>query len=76
MQINSKIALPADLGRLRLLTDTEVSAITGLAVQTLRKRRLRREGPPWLKIGSAVRYRLSDVEAYLEANRIDPEVKP
>ena len=73
MQINSKDALSADLKHLRLLTDVEVSAVTGLAIQTLRKRRLRKVGPPWLKIGSAVRYRLSDVEAYLDANRIDPE---
>ena len=75
MQINSTIALPADLRHLRLLTDAEVSAITGWAIQTLRKRRMRREGPPWLKIGSAVRYRLADVEAYLDANRVDPEAK-
>ena len=65
--------LPSDLGHLRLLTDVEVSALTGLAVQTLRKRRLRQVGPPWIKIGAAVRYRVADIETYFDDNRVAPE---
>jgi hypothetical protein len=29
-----------------------------------------------LKLGSCVRYRLSDIEAYLDRHLVDPEAKP
>lgn len=40
----------------------------GCGVQTLVNMRHRGEGPPWFKLGSLVRYRLSDIEAYEGAN--------
>ena len=39
----------------------------GLAVQTLRNRRLERKPPNYLKIGRSVRYRMRDLEDYLES---------
>jgi excisionase family DNA binding protein len=44
----------------------------GLSVRTLQKRRFERQNPPYLKIGRSVRYRLEDLDAFLEAHRIDP----
>jgi predicted DNA-binding transcriptional regulator AlpA len=45
----------------------EVSTMTDLSVLTLRRWRSQGKGPRFLKLGGAVRYRLSDVEAWLLA---------
>lgn len=44
-----------------------------VAVQTLRNWRWRRIGPPYVKMGRAIRYRVSDLDAYIEANRIETD---
>ena len=51
----------------QLLTDRDVAAVTGLARSTLAKLRLRGDGPRFVKIGAAVRYREDDVQAWLAA---------
>jgi predicted DNA-binding transcriptional regulator AlpA len=43
---------------------------TGLAASTLRKLRLTGEGPRFLKLGRAVRYRESDLEDWLEQRAV------
>lgn len=43
------------------------AAFLGLAAQTLRKLRITGDGPPFLKLGRAVRYRPTDLEAWLSA---------
>lgn len=49
-----------------LAVDTEAAARhIGLAVSTLEKMRVTGDGPPFVKLGRAVRYRISDLEAYL-----------
>jgi hypothetical protein len=55
------------------LTEKETAAITKEALATLRNNRSMRRGLPYLKIRRAVRYKLSDVIAYMERQRIDPE---
>ncbi len=50
-----------------LLNDRDVARITGMSVASVRRWRLFRQGPRYLKIGAAVRYRLSDVSAWLES---------
>ena len=40
----------------KLLTDRDVSAVTGMARSTLAKMRLRGDGPPWVRVGVSVRY--------------------
>lgn len=48
--------------------DTNEAAIrTGLSPVTLRKMRLNGTGPRFLKLGRAVRYRETDIEAWLNA---------
>ncbi len=49
-----------------LLNEHEVAALLGLSVATMRRWRLLRCGPRWLKLNSAVRYRLEDINAYLD----------
>jgi len=61
-------ALPAaKLAAGNLLTDTEVAALYGCAVQTLRNMRWRGEGPEYLRLGGRmIRYRPEAVTAYMQ----------
>jgi predicted DNA-binding transcriptional regulator AlpA len=49
----------------KLLTQKEVKEITGLADSTLEQWRLKGKGPKFIKLGRLVRYRLSDIDAYI-----------
>lgn len=50
-----------------LLNEHDVARITGLSVAPVRRWRLLRQGPTYLKIGSSVRYRAEDISAWLES---------
>jgi predicted DNA-binding transcriptional regulator AlpA len=50
-----------------LLNEYEVARITGLSVASVRRWRLLRQGPRYLKIGAAVRYKPEDISAWLES---------
>ena len=50
-----------------LLTEHDVARITGLSVASVRRWRLLRMGPKYIKIGAAVRYRPEDVSVWLES---------
>jgi predicted DNA-binding transcriptional regulator AlpA len=61
----------------RLLTDRDVSAVTGTARSTLAKMRLRGDGPLWVRVGVSVRYpedALRDWVASLPRRRSTSEV--
>ena len=58
-------------GDKRLLAETEVEHEYGLTRAWLRRCRLERRGPRFLKFGRLVRYRRSDVEAYLDACTVE-----
>ena len=49
----------------RLLDDREVARIIGRARSTLQKDRVAGTGIPFVRVGRLVRYRQSDVDAYL-----------
>ncbi len=49
-----------------LLNEHDIARLTGLSVASVRRWRLFRQGPKYLKIGSSVRYRPEDVTAWLE----------
>ena len=53
-----------------LLTPEEVAEITGLSMDTLAQWRSQRRCIPYLKIGRAVRYDPTEVQAYLERCRV------
>jgi predicted DNA-binding transcriptional regulator AlpA len=50
-----------------LLNEHDVARITGLSVASVRRWRLLRRGPKYLKIGAAVRYRPEDVSVWLNS---------
>ena len=50
-----------------LLSDREVARITGRARSTLQKDRCVGRGIPYVRVGALVRYRESDVAAWLAA---------
>jgi predicted DNA-binding transcriptional regulator AlpA len=50
-----------------LLDEHDVARITALSVASVRRWRLLRQGPKYLKIGAAVRYRTEDIRAWLES---------
>lgn len=49
-----------------LLNEHELARITGLSVASVRRWRLLGQGPRYLKIGAAVRYRIEDVREWLQ----------
>lgn len=58
-----------------ILTDNDAAQYLGIGVGTLRASRLnppRSPGPPYIRYGRAVRYRLADLDAWLESRRIVP----
>jgi predicted DNA-binding transcriptional regulator AlpA len=50
----------------KLLNEHDVARITGLSVASVRRWRLLRLGPRYIKIGAAVRYKAEDIAAWLE----------
>lgn len=49
-----------------LLNEFDVARVTGLSVASVRRWRLFKQGPKYIKIGASVRYRPEDVQAWLE----------
>ena len=51
-----------------LLDEQELAARLNISVSTLRNWRVARRGPPFVKLGlRSVRYRLADVEGFIQA---------
>jgi excisionase family DNA binding protein len=50
-----------------LLTESEVAKTLALSLAALRRWRLERRGPRFIKVGSLVRYRQTDVELWLSS---------
>ena len=59
-----------------LLNEYDVARITGLSVASVRRWRLLRQGPKYLKIGAAVRYKPEDVSAWIESRPSGGEGRP
>ena len=51
----------------RLLNDHEVAALVGVSVATVRRWRLLRRGPRYLRIGVLIRYRPDSIRQWLDA---------
>jgi len=59
-----------------LLTEMEVSMHLHVSVACMRRWRLERRGPRFVKIGSLVRYKPQDVEAWINARPTGGEGEP
>jgi predicted DNA-binding transcriptional regulator AlpA len=63
-----------------VLNEREAAAYLGVSSSFLRQSRQREgtrksikaEGPPWIKFGAAVRYRSTDLDAWLERHLVNP----
>jgi predicted DNA-binding transcriptional regulator AlpA len=51
-----------------LLTEKEVAQRLNVSVATIRRRRLFRQPPEWIKIGASVRYRSEAIDRLIESN--------
>ena len=51
----------------RLLNDHEVAALIGVSIATVRRWRLLRRGPRYLRIGVLIRYRPESIREWLDA---------
>lgn len=57
-----------------LLTEEEATDyLGGIPTGTLRQWRYLNRGPTYVKVGRHVRYRRSDLDAYIEAGRVEPQ---
>jgi len=50
-----------------LLNEHDVARITRMSLASVRRWRLLRQGPPFIKIGAAVRYQPQALEAFLKS---------
>jgi hypothetical protein len=68
--MNNLIAGP-DPASLPLLNEIETARLCGVTLAFLRKRRVQKLGPPFIKLGRCVRYDILDLRAFLAANTHD-----
>ena len=73
MKEDQEIQLGSGMPRRLLFSPRETSVMIGRAEQTLANERFEGRGLPYVKWGRAVKYRLSDILAEIEARTIDPE---
>lgn len=52
-------------GSIQLFKENEAARYLRLSVATLRRRRLLRQQPVWIKLGSRVFYRATDLDAFV-----------
>lgn len=57
----------------RLLDTNEAAGIVRCSSKKLMNDRSARRGPPYVKVGALVRYRLADLQQFILSNRVDPE---
>ena len=57
---------------LMTVNEKETARITGFSVKTLQNRRYLRQPPTFLKIGRLIRYRISDLQSFLESCVVEP----
>lgn len=59
-----------------LLNEQEVAQLLRVSVGTIRRRRLFRQPPEWVKIGASVRYRPEAIERLIESGTCSPTEQP
>ena len=55
-----------------LLDRAAVAELYGISKRFLEISAMRGDGPPYIKLGRAVRYRPKDLDAWIDSQRIDP----
>jgi excisionase family DNA binding protein len=57
------------------LTEADAAPYLGCSHAYLRQARARGEGPAYVQLGRAIRYRVTDLDAWIAAHRVDPTVR-
>jgi predicted DNA-binding transcriptional regulator AlpA len=57
-----------------LLDERQVAALLKVSLASVRRWRQLKAGPTFIKVGTCVRYRREDVEDWLRAREVKPEV--
>ena len=55
-----------------ILTEVEIADFLKLSTRTLQAWRVKKDGPPFIRVGRAIRYRLRDVVRWIEARTVAP----
>jgi hypothetical protein len=55
-----------------LVTEVEIADFLKLSTRTLQSWRINNDGPPFVRVGRAIRYRLRDVVRWIEARTVAP----
>jgi predicted DNA-binding transcriptional regulator AlpA len=55
----------------KVFDEREAAGFLGCSVALMRKWRLFREGPSYVKMGRLVRYRQEDLTAFLDSHRVE-----
>lgn len=55
----------------KLLRETEAAKFLTRSVASMRLDRKKQRGPVYFRIGRMIRYRMEDLQAFLEAGRVD-----
>lgn len=71
MSVHSAVELPPDLRARRPLTERQAAEYLSLSPATLRNRRSLGLPPTFRKAGSAVRYRVADLDAFLDGAGVE-----
>lgn len=58
-----------------LLNEAEAAAVLRRPPGTLTQWRCKGQGPPYIKVGHLVTYQRADLEAFIDAHRVDPTGK-
>jgi excisionase family DNA binding protein len=53
-----------------LLMEVQAAKFLSVSVRTLQNWRIKQSGPPFIRIGRAVRYRRSDLSTWIDANTV------
>jgi len=73
--VREKISVVGEVDR--AVSDKDAAFILGVSRQTLCNWRHIGVGPAYLKINSKmIRYRLSDLQAFMDSQRVDPNADP
>ena len=59
-----------------LFDEREAARRLGLSVATIRRRRLLRQPPAWIKLGGRVFYRARELDAFVDANLTQLNTSP
>ena len=53
-----------------LVTETQTAELLNISIRTLQAWRIKLTGPRFVRVGRAIRYRRSDLLAWIEANTV------